>query len=114
MSDKNTPDKNPDWIKEITNTLDRSLDELDQPVRDKLSKRRQQLMRSATKNRVLKRTAWVGMAAAASVMAIMIVPGLQQPERLVAQDELSPLLQHMELLEAMDMLEAMGEEPGDV
>jgi hypothetical protein len=46
-------------------------------------------------------------------MAIMVMPVLQQPAQLAVQDDLNPLLQHMELLEDMDMLEAMGEVPGD-
>ena len=90
------------------------MDELDQSVREELARRRQQALWEAKKNRTLKRTAWVGVAAAASVMAIMVMPVLQQPAQLVVQDDLNPLLQHMELLEDMDMLEAMGEVPGDV
>ena len=114
MSQKQAPTNEPEWVKNIGNTLDRSLDELDQPVREQLARRRQQLLRSARKSRWLKPVAWISVAAAASVMAIMIVPALHQPDSLVAQDDLGTLLQHMELLEEIEMLEAMGEVPGDV
>lgn len=113
MSDKETSAPEPEWVKKIGNTLDRSLDELDQPVREQLAKRRQQVMRSVKKNRLLKRTAWVSVAAAASVMAIMVMPTISPTEPLIAQDDVNILLQHMELLEDMEILEAMGEVPGD-
>lgn len=113
MSDKNPKTDKPLWVAEVGNSLDRSLDELDQPVREQLARRRKEILRTAKKNRLIKRTAWVG-AAAASMMAIVIIPNLYQPKPLLVQEDLSPLLQHMELLEDMEILEAMGEEPSDV
>lgn len=112
MSEKKRQTDEPSWITEIGNSLDRSLDELDQPVRDQLARRRQSLLRSAKKNRLIKHTAWVGAAAAASVMAIMVMPHFHQLTSLLVQDD--SVLQHLELLEDMEMLEAMGEVPGDV
>lgn len=114
MKEKDVQTETHRWVNDVKHSLDRSVDELDQPVREELARRRQQVLWASKKNRALKRTAWVGVAAAASVMAIMVMPVLQQPAQLVVQDDLNPLLQHMELLEDMDMLEAMGEVPGDV
>jgi hypothetical protein len=113
MKEKDLQTEAPPWVSGVKHSLDQSVVELDQPVREELARRRQQVLWAAKKNRVLKRTAWVGVAAAASVMAIMVMPVLQQPAQLAVQDDLNPLLQHMELLEDMDMLEAMGEVPGD-
>lgn len=114
MKDEEKKAADTQWVSEVKQSLDRSLDDLDQPLRAELARRRQQVLWSAKKNRVLTRTTWIGAAAAASVMAIMLVPGLQQHAQLANQDELNPLLQQMELLEDMDMLEAMGEVPSDV
>ena len=105
----------PPWVAEIGRSLDQSLAQLDTQQLAQLAKRREQVLQLVRRKRQLRRAGWVGMAAAAGLMTLMLLPS---PERLqlgapAGVEDMSQLLQELELLEDMDMLSALGEVPED-
>ena len=122
MSDDKTtpvaPDQSPQahqppWVAEIGSSLDRSLAQLDTQQLAQLAKRREQVLRLAKRNRQLRRAGWVGMAAAAGLMTLMLLPSVERLQSGVPAEDMTQLLQELELLEDMDMLSALGEVPED-
>jgi len=100
----------------ITQTLDKSLLDIDEETRLQLQQARQKaLLAAVQRKKNTQRVAWVTTAAAASIAAVIILPNMQlsvtpSPEF----DDLSYLQVDPQLLEDMDMLMVMGEVDGDV
>lgn len=110
MSNLNDKPKKPEhheWVKRIGQSLDQSLEQLDQPLRQQLARRRRQVLKAAGRQRLLKRSAWLGVAMAACFAFLVIAPVVKVHQ--APADELA-LMQDLELLENLDLLEAMGDE----
>lgn len=105
MSDK--PEQQPDWVERISQSLDHSLEQLDQPLRNQLAWRRSQVLNSARRHRLLKRSAWVGVAVAACFAVVVVGPVFKHSSPV--QDDLA-LMQDLDLLENLELLEAMGDD----
>ncbi len=105
MSDKPKEKAQPQWVERIGQSLDQSLEQLDQPLRRQLAQRRRQVLTAAGRNRLLKRSAWLGAAMAACFALVVIAPVFKHQQ--IQVDEMA-LMQDLELLENLDLLEAMG------
>lgn len=103
------------WVGEIGRSLDQSLAQLDAQQLAQLAKRREQVLHLAKRKRQMRRASWVGMAAAAGLMTLMLLPSVErlQPGAPGGAEDMTQLLQELELLEDMDMLSALGEVPED-
>ncbi len=107
MSNKQQKPEQPEWVERIGQSLDQSLEQLDQPLRNQLARRRQQLLKSAARQRMAKRGAWLGAAMAACFAFVVIAPVLRTHQP--AADDIV-LMQDLDLLENLDLLEAMGDD----
>ncbi len=100
-----TTDRDDELSKRLADTLERSLDSIDSATLMHLAHARQEALGRRTR---LRRTV-VGLALAASVAAVAVVPWYVQQRATTADADLSYLAVDPQMLSDMDMLLALGE-----
>jgi hypothetical protein len=102
-----TSNTNDEFTQRLTQTLDRSVADLDAETRLRLAAiRREALSQSKWKSRAPR---WTGLAIAASLLAVISAPWFAHRHTAPAHDEIGYLSVDPQMLEDMDMLQAIGE-----
>lgn len=100
-----TTDRDDELSKRLADTLERSLDSIDSATLMHLAHARHEALGRRTR---LRRTV-VGLALAASVAAVAVVPWYVQQRAVKADADMSYLAVDPQMLSDMDMLLALGE-----